>query len=97
MLEAGEDGGLAPGKQEEVGGGEFNLVENGDLAAFCKEIKAQGPTERISRKPSRRFHANVIHSVNGSPLRSRKKLIFWRVYLHSALHKYFNSFSPPII
>ena len=61
--EAGED---AAGRG---GAGEPNLAENGELAAFCREIKAQGPTKKISRG----FHASVIHSENGSLLKTGKK------------------------
>lgn len=73
------------------------MVAHGELAAFCKEIKAQGPTKRISRKPSRGFHANVTHSVSGSLLRNRKEMTFWRANLHRALHKYFNFISTSVI
>ena len=61
-----------PQKQEEVVGG-VQVGQIGELAAFRKEIKAQEAAERISRKLSKGFHANVIYSENGSPLRSREK------------------------
>ena len=71
------------------GGGEPNLAENGELAAICREIKAQGSTKKISRKSSRGFHASVIHSENGSLITSGKKLTVLSAYLSGALNKYF--------
>ena len=87
--EAGED---AAGRG---GGGEPSLTVNGELAAICREIKAQGSTKKISRKSSRGSHASVIHSENGSLLTSGKKLTVLSVYLSGALHKYFISTSIP--
>ena len=77
------------------GGGEPNLAENGELAAICREIKAQGSTKKISRKSSRGFHASVIHSENGSLITSGKKLTVLSAYLSGAFHKYFISTSIP--
>lgn len=87
--EAGED---TAGRS---GGGEPNLAENGELAAICREIKAQGSTKKISRKSSRGCHASVIHSENGSLLTSGKEPTVLSAYLSGALHKYFISTSIP--
>lgn len=51
-------------------------IENREPATFCREVRVQEPTKRISRKPSRGFQAPVICSEDGLLLEGGSKDIF---------------------
>lgn len=68
-------GGWRLGSPQAGGGGgeELNLVEKWRTGCLPQGNKTQGPPERTSGKSSGGFHANVIHSENGSLLRRRER------------------------